>query len=97
MTRLLIIVCAVVFVASCGGDQPTNESRERAATTMGLLFEKDGISVYRFYDEGRYHYVAVPRSGSWASASTEWTECRSCGRNCRHCEDKSDAVSTVGR
>jgi hypothetical protein len=77
MKRLVII--ALLFMVGCG-EVPTPNATKDAKATLGLLFEHNGIQVYRFWDEGRYHYYAVDLRGRPVESFTAWTE--SCGKNC---------------
>lgn len=92
----LVLSLSVVASAGCAKNQPSDESKATAADSVGLLFEHEGVRVYRFGDGGRYHYYAVPRNGVFASAFSEWTETRSCGKNCTQTVVVLDEVPTVG-
>jgi hypothetical protein len=69
---------ALLFSAGCRTEPVSVSASSNPLVEVALLFEHDGVRVYRFYDEGRPRYYAVPRSASWASVS----DAQSCGKNC---------------
>ena len=95
-TRVIGIVLLLLLTA-CADNRPSTEAVAIAKDSVGLLFEYEGVRVYRFGDGGRYHYYAVPRNGVSASVFSEWTETRSCGKSCITTEVVLDEVPTVGR
>jgi hypothetical protein len=67
-----------VSVVGCRHDAQQSATAGKGVT-VELLFEHEGVKVYRFLD-GRYHYYAVPSSGAGATTFSTWTE--NCGKNC---------------
>lgn len=60
MTRVLLVLLAAVALVCCVGC-PGEPSRP---ATSALLFEAEGVKVYRFRDDfGNYHLVAISESG----------------------------------
>ena len=55
MKKLLLILILGLTITSCKHD-PVSSSREGLDIKVDLLFEKDGIKMYRFYDNGQSHY-----------------------------------------
>lgn len=55
MKKLLLISILGLTITSCIND-PISSSKEGFDIKVDLLFEKDGIKMYRFFDNGRYHY-----------------------------------------
>jgi hypothetical protein len=55
MKKLLLILILGLIITSCVHD-PISSSREGLDIKVDLLFEKDGIKIYHFYDDGRWHY-----------------------------------------
>lgn len=55
MKKLLLISILGLTITSCVND-PISSSKEGVGIKVDLLFEKDGIKMYRFSDNGRYHY-----------------------------------------
>lgn len=55
MKKLLLILILGLTITSCEHN-PISFSREGVGIKVDLLFEKDGIKMYRFFDNGRYHY-----------------------------------------
>lgn len=68
----------VLLTSGCAKTAQESKPSSNAAITVELLFEHEGVRMYRFSDGGRYRYYAVPKSGAWAT--TTWDE--SCGKNC---------------
>jgi len=54
-TKLILLAICTVLFASCKGEA-ISKSHEGIDFEVELLFEKDGIKMYRFYDNGRFHY-----------------------------------------
>ena len=46
----------LITLSSCAGDGLKTEKTNNTEFDCTLLFEYNGIKVYRFYDFGRYHY-----------------------------------------
>ena len=55
MKKLLLISILGLTITSCEHD-PISSSKVGLDIKVDLLFEKDGIKMYRFSDNGRYHY-----------------------------------------
>lgn len=55
MKKLLLILILGLTINSCTHD-PISSSREGLDMEVDLLFEKDGIKMYRFFDNGHFHY-----------------------------------------
>ena len=53
MKKLFVLAIGVMLLASCQGE--AQSSTQEGDYQVELLFEKDGVKVYRFYDN-RYHY-----------------------------------------
>ena len=70
------ILLITLFLISCT-KEGTKVSVENALSDfhVNLLFTKDGCDVYRFFDEGRYHYFT-----NCTETISSYT--RSCGKNC---------------
>ena len=57
MKKLLLILILDLTITGCDiHHDPISSSREGVGIEVDLLFEKDGVKMYRFYDNGRYHY-----------------------------------------
>lgn len=80
---LAIGAIIAILVLGCG------DSKDPVAASVVLLFEHDGVRVYRFTDNYSYHYFAVPRSGVSASVNGNV----SCGKDCT----RDEALVTAGR
>jgi len=55
MKKLILVSIAVLLLASCK-QAPISSSREGTGVEVELLFEKDSVKVYRFWDNSSYHY-----------------------------------------
>lgn len=55
MYRLLFIYMAI-FLSSCAQEALKEEPSNNSNFDVELLFEYEGIKVYRFYDCGRHHW-----------------------------------------
>jgi hypothetical protein len=55
MKKLLLISILGLTITSCVND-PISSSKEGLDMEVDLLFEKDGIKMYRFFDNGHFHY-----------------------------------------
>ena len=94
MKRFLLIAAALLLTACDDGTRVKSiETTNNPTMPVALLFEKDGVAVYRFADAGHYHYFAVPKTGSYASLFSEWSE--SCGKGCTR--TVTDEVPTLAR
>lgn len=76
---VLITVATATLLSSCTKDAQTREQTTNDEFQTELLFEHDGIKVYRFTDCGRYIY---------------YTDCRG-GETMEHSGGKSDKYSEV--
>ena len=75
MKKLLLILAISISLTACvKGVKPEGTVTEQYGVT--LLFEKDGIKMYRFYDDGRYHYFTTKGDtiSSQTSGKTSYEE-----------------------
>ena len=57
LASLIIFVPAIVACMNEGTPIPISENKTNAGEfQVQLLFEVDSIRVYRFYDQGHFHY-----------------------------------------
>jgi len=70
MSVLLLVLC------SCSRDPIATERTNNSQIQDEILFQKDGYTVHRFFDNGRAIYWVVPSGQTYS----EWTEY--CGKNC---------------
>lgn len=76
--RIVMIAMALVLTVACRPvDPPNAEDRAVAGKSVALLFEHEGVRVYRFGDGTRYHYYVVARDGSALALSPA-----PCGKGC---------------
>ena len=78
--KRIVILLFVLFATGCEKTAQEVHQSSNPQVKVDLLFEHEGVRVYRFEDDYRLHYYAVPSSGVRVSSFSEWTE--SCGKNC---------------
>ncbi len=72
MKKLLSIVVLLMFITSCIKDAKETVNSDNSNFHVEKLFNVDSITVYRFEDNGAYHYF-----------TKDWTISRvNCGKNC---------------
>jgi hypothetical protein len=59
MKRLFILVVIVLLFAGCAKRGEYVHFMANDNFEVNLIFEVDGVKVYRFKDAGHYHYFAV--------------------------------------
>ena len=57
MKKLALALIIGISLVSCVETNPNGSPTEKVG--LSFLFEKDGVKVYRFFDEGRYHYFTT--------------------------------------
>jgi hypothetical protein len=72
--KKLILMISIVLLAGCTKPAIRSELSNNGQIVVDLLFEKDGVKVYRFQDCGRYIYYTDARG------KTEWITSRSNGK-----------------
>lgn len=73
-----LVIAALAGCLLLAGCEKSAQSVERSSNNeidVDLLFEKDGIRVYRFTDNGRFIYYTDARG------RTEWTTSHSNGKS----------------
>ena len=90
MRKIIIVLASVFILASCSDIKPietrsTNNLNGGKVVTVDVLFDFDGIRMYRFYDDGHYVYFAKVLNG----ARTTWQQSK--GKTTRYV-----SVETVG-
>ena len=88
---VLLLLAISLLAAGCVANPVTREQTNNAEVAVDLLFEHEGVRVYRFTDGGRFHYYAVPRAGVHAESFSTWSE--PCGRRCTR--TVTDEIQTV--
>lgn len=88
---LLLTLC--VRADDCVPQEGKPQQEAPASTNptykVDKLFTHDGVTVYRFFDRGNYHYYAVPNTG----APAETTAIVGCGDDC----EREEAIRTAAR
>lgn len=65
ITRSIWLACLVL---GCAKDPVSKSSTNNSNISIDLLFEHDGVKVYRFFDNGHYIYYTDARG------KTEWVQ-----------------------
>ena len=55
MKKLIVTLGVFLLFTSCV-HEAQSKSHEGIDFEVEFLFEKDGVKMYRFYDNGRFHY-----------------------------------------
>lgn len=55
MKKLILIALLFMFIG-CKKEGLSSEQTNNSNFRVELLFEHDGIKIYRFYDQSGYHY-----------------------------------------
>lgn len=58
-----LLFALVIVLASCNGD--SIEQNQKGDFKIELLFEHEGVKVYRFYDGGYYRYYTNRGGMQW--------------------------------
>ena len=69
-SKVWLLVLSITLLGSCTKDPVATSSTNNPDVQVSLLFEHDGVKVYRFYDDGSYIYYTDARG------STMWRENR---------------------
>jgi len=75
--KTLNILLALILLG-CANDPISTKSTNNPDVRVSLLFEHDGIKVYRFYDNGNYIYYTDARG------RTTWNQSE--GKSTKHME-----------
>lgn len=67
-----LILLTALLLAACNNEGIKREQTNNQHVPVDLMFEHEGVRVYRFEDGGRLHYYAVPVNGRRAEV-TEYT------------------------
>jgi len=54
--KIILVIISFFILCGCARDGLKEERTNNHNFKVDLLFEYDGIKVYRFHDNGRYHY-----------------------------------------
>jgi hypothetical protein len=71
-----IIIFLMLILSSCAQEGISKRGTNNSNFDVAYLFEIDGIKVYRFYDEGRYHWFT-----SKSECISTVSKTRICGKN----------------
>jgi hypothetical protein len=69
------LLLGLILLSSCAKDPVSTSQTDNSNVPVALLFTNKECSVYRFYDDGHYHYYT-----DCSGTSTTYTT--SCGKNC---------------
>ena len=86
MSKIVVVLAAILILASCAMKPiETRTTNNSNGGKVDVLFDFDGIRMYRFYDDGHYVYFAKVLNG----ARTTWQQSK--GKTTRYV-----SVETVG-
>lgn len=75
--KMILALCIIASgIAACKNKEQEIQSTSNNAMKVELLFEHDGVKVYRFYDGRTIYYTD-------ARGKTSWSETKSNGKNSR--------------
>lgn len=74
--KKILIALTILFITSCAQDPISIHRSNNINIKIELLFEYENIKMYRFYDNGQYHY--------FTKNITITTQ--NCGKNCTYQE-----------
>lgn len=83
--KVIFTLLAVVLVAGCAKDPVAISSSTNPEVPIANLFTHEGCTVYRFVDDGWYHYFAKCVD----SAETISQKTSTCGKNCFYTRDEN--------
>lgn len=79
----IFIGTSLLMLTACFEAKPVStSSTNNPEVNLALLFEHDGCKIFRFEDDGRYHYYTVCREAKDTNTTSSWNE--PCGKNCTY-------------
>lgn len=69
MKLRILVVIAAVLLASCAEKPVETFTTTNQKVDAELLFSVKGADVYRFKDNGEFHYFVLYRSGAFATTN----------------------------
>lgn len=60
MKRISLFLFCCIIICGCAKQPKETRQTDNPEVPVELLFEHDGYKIYRFYDDGRYHYYVTP-------------------------------------
>jgi hypothetical protein len=79
MRRLLALIPLALMLCGCVGDGVQTTRTNNTGYNVTLLFEHEGVKVYRFLDGSYYRYYTDARG------SAHWDE--ACGKGCSNLQE----------
>ena len=61
---LAVVLCSAFFVTACEKTPVSTARTDNPEVPVALLFENDGVKVYRFYDRGYAIYYTDARGAT---------------------------------
>jgi hypothetical protein len=68
------VILLSLFLTGCAADAVSTSRSTNPAVPVSLLFEHEGCKVYRFADNGNYHYYANCKGSSVTTLTDTQTE-----------------------
>lgn len=75
--RTLALSLSVLLLSACSGKAENTVQSTNGKFQVEHLFDADGCTVYRFLDEGRFHYFSKCQG-----AISQTNRQESCGKSC---------------
>lgn len=90
MKNTLLLLIAALFLTGCVKQAEGTMDSSNDKVAVEKLFTADQCTVYRFYDDGDYHYYS--KCIGALRSEVETTLSRSCGKSCT--ESYPDTIVT---
>lgn len=84
--KRVFLMAAVIALVGCTKDPISTAGSDNPAVTIDKMFTHDGVTVYRFVDNGRAVYFSSP------SSSLTYSHSEACGKGCT----RSVTTQTLG-
>ena len=89
MRKVLIVAALTLAVSGCAKDPISSAQSNNPQLRFDHLADIEGCRLYRFQDDGYYHYLTICKS-----AETNTSTDGSCGKGCsRHDDISADTTS----
>lgn len=85
MKALVLLICAAA-IAGCSKDPVSSSQSDNPQIVINKMFTHDGVTVYRFEDQGRPVYFTSP------SGNVTYSHSENCGKGCT----KTVTTQTLG-
>jgi len=73
MKALTILTLLTLSLIGCKNESVSNSSTSNTNIKVELLFEHDGVKVYRFHDGGTFYYTDARGKTKWTVSNGKTT------------------------